>query len=152
MVLDVKKLILASLVVTLTLALVAGHSLYQTKSTHIIIEGVLLAVDLAETPATQEKGLSGRSSMPSDHGMLFIFSDEDYWGFWMRDMRFPLDIIWFNSNRQAVFIESNLPPCSAQNCPIYTPTARARYVLEVNAGFVATQKITIGSTFTFLGL
>ena len=152
MVSDVKKLILVSLVVTLTLAIVAGQSLYQTKSTHIIIERVLLTVDLAETPAAQERGLSGRSSMPSDYGMLFIFNDENYWGFWMSDMRFPLDIIWFNSNRQAVFIESNLSPCSPQNCPIYTPTARARYVLEVNAGFVAAHQITYGTSFSFLGL
>jgi len=69
----------------------------------------------------------------------------------MIDMNFPLDIIWFNSTRQVVFIERNLPPCFPQNCPIFTPSTKAMYVLEVNGGFVAAHQITFGTTFTFLG-
>ena len=112
---------------------------------------VLLIVEIAKTSAAQQKGLSGRTSLASDHGMLFVFDHEDFWGFWMPDMNFPLDIIWFNSNQQVVFIEQNLPPCTPQNCPVYTPNMKALYVLEVNAGFVMAHHILLGTTFTFLG-
>jgi hypothetical protein len=111
---------------------------------------VLLIVEIAKTPAEQQKGLSGRTSLAPDHGMLFVFDHEDYWGFWMVDMNFPLDIIWFNSNRQAVFIEQNLPPCTPQSCPVFIPNVKAMYVLELNGGFVMAHQITLGTTFTFL--
>jgi hypothetical protein len=115
-----------------------------------MIVGFVLTVELAETSTAQEKGLSGRSSMPVDYGMLFVMQHPDYWGFWMVDMKFPLDIIWFNSTRQVVFTEPNLPPCTPQNCPVVTPTSKALYVLEVNAGFMASHQIRMGTTFVFL--
>jgi len=145
-----KKLIVASLIL-LVIVGVIGYSSIQAQSSHITIGSVQLVVEIAKTPADQQKGLSGRSSLASDHGMLFVFDHEDYWGFWMIDMKFPLDIIWFNSNRQVVFIEQNLPPCTPQSCPVFTPNVKAMYVLEVNAGFVAAHQITFGTPFTFLG-
>jgi len=117
-----------------------------------MIDGVILNVDLATTQAEQEQGLSGRGSMGPDHGMLFIFQSEDYWSFWMTEMKFPLDIIWFNSSRQAVFFEQSLPPCSPTACPVFTPSTKAMYVLEINAGFVAAHKVSLGDMFTFLGV
>ena len=135
-----KKLFLGTLLVVLVLAAAVTYSVSQHKTAHIIISGNIFAVELAETPSTQERGLSGRPSLPDDNGMLFVFDHEDYWGFWMIDMKFHLDIIWFDSNRQVVFIESNIPPCTPQNCPVFIPNARALYVLEVNAGFVAAQR------------
>ena len=147
-----KKLLLLGLLIFLVIFVgVLGYSVNQPKSSHILVGGVLLTVELAETANAQEKGLSGRQSLPNDHGMLFVFDHEDNWGFWMIDMRFPLDIIWFNSNRQAVFIEEDLSPCTPQSCPVYTPPEKAMYVLEVNAGFVAAHHITVGTTFMFLG-
>jgi uncharacterized membrane protein (UPF0127 family) len=143
------KLIVGALVVIVVVGVV-GYSLTQAQTTRIMVGKVLLAVEIAKTPAAQQKGLSGRTSLPSDHGMLFVFGHEDYWGFWMVDMKFPLDIIWFNSNRQAVFIEQNLPPCTPQNCPVFTPNMKAMYVLEVNAGFVSAHQIILGTTFILL--
>jgi uncharacterized membrane protein (UPF0127 family) len=69
----------------------------------------------------------------------------------MKGMRFSLDIIWFNSQRKAVFIEQDLLPCTPQECPVYTPPAKATYVLEVNAGFVRAHNISLGVTFNFAG-
>ncbi len=107
-------------------------------------------MELATTPAQQAKGLSGRDSLPADHGMLFVFDTEDYRSFWMNGMRFPLDIIWFNSGRQAVFSEQDLQPCGTDACPTFSPTVRAMYVLEVNAGFVAAHHVSPGEMFTFV--
>jgi len=149
------KLIVGSLLLLVVVG-IGGYSWTQAQTqtltqTRIMFGNVLLIVEIANTPAAQQKGLSGRTSLASDHGMLFVFDHEDYWGFWMPDMNFPLDIIWFNSNQQAVFIEQNLPPCTPQNCPIFTPDVKAMYVLEVNAGFVMAHQIALGTTFTFLG-
>jgi uncharacterized membrane protein (UPF0127 family) len=120
------------------------------KASRIEIAGVTLTVELAETSGDQQKGLSGRSSLSPDHGMLFVFSQEGLWSFWMHDMMFPLDIIWFNSSRQAVFMAVRLQPCTPELCPIYTPTAPAMYVLEVNANFVQEHNIMFGTAFAFV--
>ena len=144
-----KKLIVGSLLLLVVAGLIG--STIQAQSSRIMVGNVLLVVEIAKTPADQQKGLSGRTSLASDHGMLFVFDHEDYWGFWMIEMKFPLDIIWFNSTRQVVFIEQDLPPCTPQNCPVFTPNVKAMYVLEVNAGFVLAHQITFGMPFTFLG-
>jgi M6 family metalloprotease-like protein len=124
--------------------------LTSTNSTaHILIGGVLLTVVLATTLPAQERGLSGLPSLPRNEGMLFVFDHEDYWAFWMINMSFPLDIIWFNSARQVVWTEPDLKPCPPSNCPVIMPPVKSMYVLEVNAGFITAHHITIGTTFSF---
>lgn len=129
---------------------VAYFALQPPNTVQIRFAGVVLSVELATTPAAQEKGLSGRDSMPADHGMLFIFGAQGNWSFWMNEMKFSLDIIWFNSNRQVVFIAQDLQPCTPNECPSFTPTANAMYVLEVNAGFVTAHAVSMGDVFTFV--
>lgn len=145
------KLAVAAVVLLLTAALSVGYYLYeQPKTVKVVISGVTLSVELAETAADQERGLSSRDSMAADHGMLFIFDHESNWDFWMKGMKFSLDIIWFDSNKRAVFIEQDLQPCSPEQCPIFTPPVEAMYVLEVNAGFVGANEIFLGDTFSFV--
>jgi uncharacterized membrane protein (UPF0127 family) len=138
--------ILSTISIAFLLLRPTGNSTPQVR-----IAGVTLTVEIAKTPAQQTKGLSGRTNLPADHGMLFVFDHEDYWGFWMIDMNFPLDMIWFDSNRQAVYILQDLPPCTPPGCPVYEPPVKASYVLEVNAGFAQSHNVTLGTPFTFLG-
>lgn len=146
-----KRTLIAVALIIIILAVSAGYFVFQQRSSNrISIHGVVINVDLATTPAEQEKGLSGKDSMAKDHGMLFVFQSEDYWSFWMIEMKFPLDMIWFNSSRQAVFFEENLPPCGPTVCQVFTPQVRAMYVLEVNAGFIATHQISLGDQFNFV--
>ena len=128
----------------------ATISIESNNSTaQIVMAGVHLAVKLATTLPVQEHGLSGLPSLPSNEGMLFVFDHEDYWGFWMINMNFPLDIIWFNSARQVVWTEPDLKPCPPYDCPVITPNVKSMYVLEVNAGFIVAHRITLGTTFAF---
>jgi len=144
------RLAVGAVLVLLAAALSVGYYLYERpKTIRIVISGVTLNVELAETAADQQRGLSGRDSMAADHGMLFIFDQESYWSFWMKGMRFPLDIIWFDSNKRAVFIEQDLQPCASEQCPIFTPPVKAMYTLEANAGFVRAHEISLGDTFIF---
>jgi uncharacterized protein len=146
-----KRAVIALAVIIIILAVPAGYFIFQQRtSNRISIDAVVLNVDLATTPAEQEHGLSGRNSMAPGQGMLFVFQGEDYWSFWMFEMKFPLDMIWFNSSKQAVFFEQNLPPCGPTVCQVFKPPVRAMYVLEVNAGFIATHHMSLGDKFTFV--
>ena len=91
-----------------------------------------LEAELADTPASRELGLSGRVSMNDDEGMLFAFDKPGRYGFWMKDMKFPLDIIWINENGVIVSIERGLTPESYPKT--FINQSEASYVLEVNAG------------------
>jgi uncharacterized membrane protein (UPF0127 family) len=146
-----RKKVIIIIVILAIAALPVGYYVFQPRNTvRIMIDGVVLSVDMARSPAEQQKGLSGRSSLAPDHGMLFVFQSEDYWSFWMNDMKFPLDMIWFNSTRQAVFFEQDAPPCTPAGCPVFTPTVKAIYVLEVNAGFIAAHNVSLGDSFMFI--
>lgn len=145
-----RAIIGVSIILIVVAVSVTYFALQPPKTIQIMISGVVLNVELARTPAELQKGLSDRDSMPENYGMLFIFDTEGNWSFWMHGMRFHLDIIWFNSGKHIVFIEQNLQPCGTDLCPIYSPSANAMYVLEVNAGFVTTHRVALGDMFTFV--
>jgi uncharacterized membrane protein (UPF0127 family) len=146
-----KKVVIGVFAVLLVVGIAIAYFAFQPPNTvQIRFAGVDLNVELATSPSEQAKGLSGRDSMPANHGMLFIFGAEGNWSFWMNGMKFPLDIIWFNSNRQVVFIEQGLQPCGPNECPSFSPSTAAMYVLEVNAGFVSTHGVSTGDTFTIV--
>jgi uncharacterized membrane protein (UPF0127 family) len=68
----------------------------------------------------------------------------------MKDMKFPIDIIWVDSNKKIVHIEDNLQPCLfLLPCPSYTPTADSLYVLEVVSNFTNKHDIRIGDKVFF---
>ncbi len=90
-------------------------------------------VEVAATDATRERGLSGRPSLPADAGMWFALPAPGMHGFWMKDMGFPIDLVWIGPD-QRVLGSLRLAPCGPNTCPIYYPPAPAAYVLEVNAG------------------
>jgi uncharacterized membrane protein (UPF0127 family) len=87
--------------------------------------------EVADTPALRERGLGSRDELLSSRGMLFLFPDmdPDRYAFWMKGMRFPLDIAWIRGGR-VIFIERNIP---ADSDGIFRPPTEAESVLEVNA-------------------
>lgn len=104
------------------------------KQNQVCLEKNCFFVELAVTPEEREKGLMFRENLDSDKGMLFIFEEEGRHGFWMKNTLIPLDIIWINDNKEAVFISKNTQPCEENHCPVIKPTENARYVLEINGG------------------
>jgi len=103
------------------------------------------SVELAKTDAEREMGLMHRAQLDSNKGMLFIFDKEGICPFWMKNTLIPLDIIWTDSNGKIVHIEESAQPCRDLVCPQIVPTAKARYVLEVNAGIVSKTGIKAGN-------
>lgn len=106
------------------------------------IGGVDIHVDVADNLTRRTQGLSGRSTLPENTGMLFVFDRADVHGIWMRDMSFPIDILWLNDEMHVVHIKEDADPASYPE--IFYPSVMARYVLEVPAGFLRTHNITLG--------
>ena len=106
-----------------------------------------IKVDLALTPAEQEKGLSGKNLLVEDTGMLFVFANSDKYPFWMKDMNFPIDIIWISQDQKVVYIKKNaLPELYPET---YAPTENAKYVLEITAGFADKYNLKTGDSVLF---
>lgn len=89
-------------------------------------------VEIAQSPEELGKGLSGRDGLDDSTGLLFVFDKPDNYGFWMKEMNFPIDIIWISSENKIVHIEKALSPETFPK--IYYPNSLSLYVLEINAG------------------
>lgn len=113
------------------------------------IGGIEIPVEIATSSAAIQQGLSGRSSLGADRGMLFIFSRLDIYRFWMPDMRFPIDIIWMSDDRVIDTDEDVSAKFDPLHPVFYIPAHPVRYVLEVNAGFMKRKNIRIGDPVTF---
>lgn len=102
-----------------------------------------IKVEIASTLKQQYRGLSGRKSICADCGMLFNFSDSGVRAFVMRDMKFPLDII-FIENGIIRNIAANLEPEGNNPMRIYESDGPANQVLEVNGGYCQKYNIRPG--------
>jgi uncharacterized membrane protein (UPF0127 family) len=90
-----------------------------------------------------------RPSLARDRGMLFVFETEDFHGIWMKNCRFPIDILWLDPERRIVHLAESVPPCKADPCPVYNPLRRAAYVVELNAGQARREKAVVGAQVGF---
>ncbi|MEI6613422.1 MAG: DUF192 domain-containing protein [Chrysiogenales bacterium] len=121
-------------------SLLAGGNRFVT----IYIQDKPFLAEIADTPEKQSKGLMFRRSIKDDYGMLFIFNDEDYRSFWMKNTLISLDIIFLNQGQQIVDMVTSVPPCCGDPCPSYDSKFPARYVLEINGGLAKKLKLEIG--------
>ena len=105
--------------------------------------GASLSIDYALSEAAREKGLGGRTSVPDDYGMLFVFPKDGYYGFWMKDTLVPLDMFWLDDKGHVVYIAQDVATSSFPN--VFYPSSLARYVLETAAGFALAHSIATGT-------
>lgn len=89
----------------------------------------IYAAEIARTPEARSRGLSGREGLGENDGLLFIFEEPGYPGFWMKDMKFAIDIIWLDENLTVVDVTKNAAPDSYPQ--IFHPKSPAQYVLEI---------------------
>lgn len=107
-----------------------------------LIKQLPLKLELALSQAEHFQGLSNRSDLCDNCGMLFIFPEADFQTFVMREMNFPLDIIWLN-NQKVVAYNENLLPEDNPPYTLYKSPSKVDSVLELKAGFVAKNNIKI---------
>ncbi len=145
-----KSLITIILIVLVLAAAAAG--LYYTHTmerepmmpeSQVRIGTTTIAVERAVTPAQQEAGLSGRTALAQGRGMLFVFNDDSMRGIWMKDMKFPIDIVFISQTGEVVSVAPDVSPDTYPK--MFYPPRPVRYVLELPAGFAAAHAIAEGA-------
>lgn len=106
-----------------------------------------IKAEKASTDQQKEKGLSGRSCIGSDQGMLFIFDKPDYYQFWMKDMKFPIDIVWVNKDKKVINVDSQVQPTTYPEN--FKPAQPAKYVLELKSKEARVLGISSGTALDF---
>lgn len=103
-----------------------------------------LQAEVMKTEAELQRGLSNRTSLASDAAMLFVFPEPDIYEFWMKDMQFPIDIVWIQDDT-VVDLVTLPPPKKGESPARHLPKVRAEYVLEIQAGLAKQAGISTGS-------
>lgn len=136
------------LIILLSVAIYGSLTSIYRGETSIDLNGHQIKVEIADTPAKQARGLSGRESLAENFGMLFIFFEPKVQRFWMKDMKFPIDIIWISQtadgDRVVGFVENAPVPVSENNLEIFSSPENVDKVLEINAGLVKKWGIKVG--------
>ena len=106
-------------------------------------EATVLA-DVAGDAESRQRGLSGRESLDEGEGMLFLLANDSP-SFWMKGMRFAIDIVWIRDGR-VVDVTARVPAPRGANAPLptYSPDRPADRALEVSAGWAADHGIGRG--------
>jgi uncharacterized membrane protein (UPF0127 family) len=102
-------------------------------------------LEVARTPHQLSKGLMYRTSLGADQGMLFIYNPPQPVGFWMKNTKIPLDMVFLRDG-QVKMLKANVPPCITNPCPTYGPGSEVSIdqVIELRAGRAAQLGIKIG--------
>jgi uncharacterized membrane protein (UPF0127 family) len=119
----------------------------------VTVNGFDVMADVAVTDEQHTKGLDIKNNLTENQGMLFVFEQPYRYGFWMKGMKFPIDIIWLDTNGTVTHIEHSLKPCPPSNsnlvCPVYFPEKDSLYVLETVPGFSMKHNVTLGTHVSF---
>ena len=108
---------------------------------------VHVKVELARTDAERMRGLMYREKLEPDHGMLFLFDEEQQQTFWMKNTYIPLDIIFIKADLTVLGTAANAEPMTTSHQMV---PGKSQFVLEVNAGFAQAHGIVPGTKVEFL--
>ena len=113
-------------------------------------------MELAVTPDQRAQGLSGRANLATGTGMLFVYENEVSPPFWMKEMRFPLDMVWIDAQCTVADITHDVPPPAPgqalDDLLTYAPSVPVQYVLEINAGEAISAGLRRGDPVEFQGI
>lgn len=106
------------------------HAYGELPTTTLTVGQTTLTLEIADEPEELSKGLMYRTHMPPDHGMIFVFPDEAYRSFWMKNTNIPLDIIFVNDAGEVVSVHQMQPHDLNQTIS----KGEARFAIELNQG------------------
>jgi uncharacterized membrane protein (UPF0127 family) len=145
------------LLVALTVFLFGYFSFQPTKISspreensiqYVKIGGQTIKTELALTQEAQTLGLSGRKGIAEGTGMLFVFPKPGKNYFWMKEMKFPIDIVWLDENLKIIYIAQSVSPESYP--ATFGPEKESQYVLEISAGFAEKNNLQENDQVEFL--
>lgn len=142
----VKKIIIFAGIIVVVFLFFNGKT-DENQPNILKVGEISLNIEVADTDAERTQGLSGREGLEEGSGLLFVFEREGYYGFWMKDMNFPIDIAWIDKNKKVTHIEAGVSPETYPK--IFNPEIKNLYVLELPAGFLVKNNIQIGDFVDF---
>lgn len=148
-----KHIVIILITMTVTAIGLKAHQTFfsipsSPKEPFVTINDTKIKVEIADTPEKKIKGLSNRESLATTSGMLFVFEDSNYRNFWMKEMKFPIDIIWIN-NSIVVGIDKNAPTPTIDSIPVFKSPRPIDAVLEVNANITDSYGIKEGDVIKY---
>lgn len=144
-----QKLILLAFMVMVLAFFYLRFTTSRPKLREILVGSAVIKVDVADTIGKQRQGLSGRDSMPADQGMYFPMGEPALYHFWMKEMHFPLDILWIHAGKIVDISENVRYPLEGETPAVVYPKVPADAVLEVNADFTEKNNLKIGDSIQF---
>lgn len=135
------KIIISILILATLLILFANYHKKENKKT-FRLENKEISFLIADTLESRAQGLSKIDSLPENSVMLFVFDKPDIYKIWMKNMKFPIDIIWLNENKKITHIEENISPETFPTT--FFPPEKSLYIIEANVGFVVKNALLVG--------
>lgn len=134
-------------VVLIVIFALGSFFIFRERGPSLKIGNEKISLIIADTPEKREKGLGDLQALPEDSAMLFTFENPDAYGVWMKDMKFPIDIIWLDAAKKIITIKKDV---SVESYPeIFYPEEKSLYVIETNAGFAEKNDLETGNTLDF---
>lgn len=134
----------------------AGNRATDAYNIPLMIANKKNFVEIAKTEKQLTRGLSGRDKLKADEGMLFVFTSPGHYGFWMKEMKFDLDLIWIKDKKIIGITAKVSAPVKDKGLrikdnelPVYYPPSGVDLVLEVNAGWSERNGVKIGDEVRF---
>jgi uncharacterized membrane protein (UPF0127 family) len=115
--------------------------------TTVKISDKQINTEVVKSDSEKETGLAGRSCIGANEGMLFVFKELGKYDFWMKGMKFPIDVVWLNENKQVIKVAPNISPATYPKT--FSSDMPSLYVLELPAGKAQQLNITDGSQLQF---
>lgn len=143
-----KRWIALSATIIVLVGLGAVGLWYQSLPPTVTLGDATFAMRVARTASERQQGLSGTSQIAADEALVFDFLAEDRWGIWMKDMNYPIDIVWLDGDKNVIHIVKDAQPSSYPTVT-YRPAEPAKYVIELKAGVTSAKRITIGTHAVF---
>ncbi|MEM4398145.1 MAG: DUF192 domain-containing protein [Candidatus Woesearchaeota archaeon] len=122
-----------------------------SESKNVCFENKCIKAEVKDEQKERELGLMFRENLPENEGMLFIFEENVNYAFWMKNMKFNIDIIFIDENKKIVSITKNAFPCNKpdKECELYYSNQSYKYVIEVIANFTEKYNIKEGQKVYF---
>ena len=117
------------------------------KDKTAVVGQTKLQLEVVKKSEDRQKGLSGRTCISEGQGMLFVFEQPGYYRFWMKDMRFAIDMVWVDSSKKVLMVQANVQPKTYPKT--FNSDKPALYVLEIGAGQAQVFGISVGTSIEF---
>ena len=139
------KLIVIVVLCVIAVFFASSFFIKANKASLIMGSNPVYSLEVVRSAADQAKGLGGRASLAPNTGMLFWNTTSAHRCFWMKDMQFPIDIIWVSGDRHITNIEHSLSPSTYPK----SYCADGQYVIELNAGEATKNNLNVGDQLAF---